>query len=107
MGSIAARHARRVLEHSERIIAIELICATQALDLRIELQRGLRRGSEPGRGVAEARARVRAVIDRLEHDRQPGPDLEAAARLVRDGALVDLAEPPPAPEPRWLELDEP
>jgi histidine ammonia-lyase len=107
MGSIAARHARRVLEHSERIIAIELICATQALDLRMELQRGLRRGTKPGRGVAAARARVRGVIDRLEHDRQPGPDLEAAARLVHDGALADLAEPPGPPEPRWLELDEP
>ena len=34
MGATAARHARTVLEHVERIIGIELLCAAQALDLR-------------------------------------------------------------------------
>ena len=103
MGSIAARHALSVLEHSERITAIELICATQGLDLRSDLLPGVR----PGLGVAEARARIRAVVPRLENDREPGPDLEAATRLVRDGALVDLAEPPGAPLPSWLGIDRP
>ena len=103
MGSIAARHALRVLEHSERIVAIELICATQGLDLRGDLQPGVR----PGIGVAEARARIRAVIPRLEHDREPGPDLEAATRLVREGTLIDLADPPARPAAAWLRLDTP
>jgi histidine ammonia-lyase len=101
MGSIAARHARRVLEHSERILAIELICASQALDLRLALHAG----ATPGVGVAEAHGRIREVIARLDADREPGPDLEAATRLVRDGALVDLAEPPAAVAPSWLRLD--
>ena len=35
MGAIAARHARQVLEHAERIVGIELLCAAQALDLRL------------------------------------------------------------------------
>jgi histidine ammonia-lyase len=87
MGSIAARNALRVLEHSERIVAIELICACQGLDLRLDLQPG----TPPGTGVAEARTRIRAVIERLERDREPGPDLEAAFRLVHEGALLDLA----------------
>jgi histidine ammonia-lyase len=103
MGSIAARHARRVLEHSERILAIELICASQALDLRLDLVPGV----SPGVGVAEAHARVRAVIDRLEADREPGPDLEAALQIVREGALVDLALPPGTLEPSWLRLEAP
>ncbi len=103
MGSIAALHLQRVLTNSERILAIELICAAQGLDLRRDLSPGLR----PGRGVEEAQARVRAVIPRLEHDREPGPDIAAAERLVREGALVDLADPPGEPETSWLRLDLP
>jgi histidine ammonia-lyase len=101
MGSIAARHARAVLEHSERIIALELICATQGLDLRLDLEQG----ASPGLGVASARERIRAVIARLEGDREPGPDIEAATRLVRDGALVDLATPPITFSTSWLAPD--
>jgi len=101
MGSIAARHALTVLEHSERIVAIELICAAQGLDLRLELQRA----TTPGAGVAEALTRVRTVIARLEHDREPGPDLDAAYGLVRDGALVDLASAPPTVGTSWLGPD--
>ncbi|HZW00045.1 MAG TPA: histidine ammonia-lyase [Candidatus Deferrimicrobium sp.] len=103
MGSIAALHLRRVLEHSERILGIELICAAQALDLRLDAQPGTR----PGRGVEEAHARVRTAIARLEHDREPGPDLSAAWRIVGEGLLVDLAVPPDAPETSWLRLDTP
>ncbi len=103
MGSIAALHLRRVLEHSERILGIELICAAQALDLRLDAQPGTR----PGRGVEEAHARVRTTIARLEHDREPGPDLAASGRIVQEGLLVDLAVPPDAPETSWLRLDAP
>src|SRR4029078_12806315 len=35
MGSVAARHARLVLDHVERIVAIELLVAAQALELRL------------------------------------------------------------------------
>lgn len=101
MGSISARHARRVLEHTERIVAIELIAAAQGLDLRLDLSPS----TQPGVGVAEAHARIRAVIPRLEHDREPGPDLAAATQLVRDGALVDLAMPPRTVETSWLDAD--
>ena len=101
MGSIAARNAMRVLEHTERIVAIELVCATQGLDLRLDLQPE----TAPGTGVAEARARVRAVIERLQQDREPGPDLEAAYALVHDGALVDLAFAPPTVGTSWLGPD--
>jgi histidine ammonia-lyase len=101
MGSIAARNAMRVLEHTERIVAIELICATQGLDLRLDLQPD----TAPGLGVAAAYERVRSVIDRLEQDREPGPDLEAAFRLVHDGILVDLAGAPSGAETSWLGPD--
>jgi histidine ammonia-lyase len=44
--------------------------------------------------VSEAHRRIRAVATRVDADREPGPDLAAATRLVRDGALVDLVENP-------------
>jgi histidine ammonia-lyase len=103
MGSIAALHLMRVLEHSEHILAIELICAAQGLDLRRDLLPGLR----AGRGVEEAQARLRAVIPRLEHDREPGADISAATLLVSEGRLADLAVPPGSPETSWLGLDRP
>jgi histidine ammonia-lyase len=86
MGSIAARHARSVVEHVERILAIELLVAAQALDLRLGMSAGVR----PGAGVAEALAMVRARVPHLDGDREPGPDLAAATGLVRDGRLADL-----------------
>jgi len=101
MGSIAARHARSVLGHVEHILAIELLCAAQALDLRLALvDRAL-----PGVGVREAHALVRSVIPHLVHDREPGPDIEAALRLVRDGRLAVLADPPRPTPGSWVEVD--
>ena len=86
MGPIAARHARTVLGHVQQILAIELLVATQALDVRLGDD-----GPAPGVGVAEARRRVRTRVEHLVGDREPGPDLAAATDLVRTGALVDLA----------------
>jgi histidine ammonia-lyase len=112
MGPIAARHARTVLEHVERIVAIELLCGAEALDQRLALLATPKPtpgsasapgrtpgagaastpepGPTPGAGVAAARERIRAVVPALTGDREPGPDLAALTRLVHDGALVDL-----------------
>ena len=89
MGPIAGRHARAVLDGVERIVAIELLCAGRALDLR--LAEPALAGVAPGAGVAEAHARLRSVSRPWDADREPGPDLEAATRLVHDGGLADLA----------------
>jgi histidine ammonia-lyase len=105
MGPIAARHARTVLEHVERIVAIELLCGTEALDQRLELLSAEAAAEDeaaagavaapatapvPGAGVAAARDRIRAVVSPLDGDREPGPDLAALTGLVHDGAFVDL-----------------
>jgi histidine ammonia-lyase len=89
MGSIAARHARTVLEHVEQVLAIEIVVAAQALDLRLA---GVG-GAGPGAGVAAALALVRERVPHLTQDREPGPDLAAAVALVRSGALAELAGP--------------
>ena len=95
MGATAARHARTVLGHVEQILAIELLCAAQALDLRLALL------ASDGLGAAAARRRRRrgAPPGPRERsgpsgeDREPGPDLAATLALVHDGALVDLVGP--------------
>ncbi|MBI3750048.1 MAG: histidine ammonia-lyase [Chloroflexi bacterium] len=92
MGPIAGRHARTVLQAVERIVALELLCAARALDLR--LAEPAFAGARAGTGVAEAHARVRAVARSWDADREPGPDIEAVTRLVHDGALADLVEVP-------------
>ena len=91
MGAIAARHARSVLTNVERILAIELVVAAQALDLRLASGGGA--SPAPGAGVAEALGRVRAVVAHLDRDREPGPDFAAATHLVHDGRLADLVRP--------------
>jgi len=91
MGAIAARHARTVLVNVERIVAIELVVAAQALDLRLGAD--ARAGLRPGAGVADALARVRAAVPHLERDREPGPDFAAATALVHEGRLADLVRP--------------
>ncbi|HEX5827663.1 MAG TPA: histidine ammonia-lyase [Candidatus Limnocylindrales bacterium] len=93
MGAAAARHARTVLGHVQQIVAIELLAAAQALDLRLAALEAAGATHRPGTGVAEAHARVRAVVPHLAEDREPGPDLAATLRLVQDGALSDLAAP--------------
>ncbi len=89
MGSISARHARTVLANVEQVLAIELICAAQALDLRLAALAGAD-PVRPGTGVGAARDPFAAEIDALEGDREPGPDLAAALELVHSGALAAL-----------------
>ena len=100
MGSIAARHARAILEGVERIVAIELVVAAQALDLRAQLLAGQgdHDAPRPGAGVAEAHRRIRQRVAHLDADREPGPDLRAAWELVHAGALVDLTAAPAGPQ---------
>jgi histidine ammonia-lyase len=94
MGSVAARHARAVLEGVERIVAIELVVGAQALDLRLAAMADQEGGApDPGAGVSAAHATIRERIAHLDRDREPGPDLAAATELVHDGALAGLTAP--------------
>jgi histidine ammonia-lyase len=86
MGAIAGRHAWMVLEHVERILAIEAICAAQALDLRLATLPGV----EAGVGVREGHAQVRAAARFVDVDRELGPDMTAVVALVHDGALASI-----------------
>jgi len=84
MGAIAARKAMQVVAHVEQIVAIELLCAAQALEFR--------GGAAMGRGTAAAHAAVREVILPIKEDRVLAPDLESAAALVRGALILEAVE---------------
>lgn len=77
MGMTGALKLRQIVEHAERIAAIELMCAAQGLEFRRPLH--------ASRAVEYAHAAVRAVVPRLEADRTLAPDIEALAAAVRAG----------------------
>jgi histidine ammonia-lyase len=77
----AALKSCRALELATRVIAVEILCACQAIDLLAPL-----RTSAP---LHRAHARVRGVVPMLADDRPPAPDIEAIAAMILDGTLVD------------------
>jgi len=82
MGANAARRALEILDNVRHIIAIELLTAAQAIDLRPDGP------SRLGRGAALAYQIIRAHVRLLEHDRETTPDIGALANLIRSGELV-------------------
>jgi histidine ammonia-lyase len=84
MGMVAARQARHVLDNVQRIVAIELLCAAQALDLRGAIHAGA--------GTRAAHTLVRAHAAPLLEDRPLADDVEALCRLIDDDALAQAVD---------------
>ena len=78
MGMVAARQARRVLDNLEQIVAIELLCAAQALDIR-----GVERA---GQGTRAAHSVVRRHVAPLVTDRSLAADVRAVCELIERDA---------------------
>ncbi|MEO1584176.1 MAG: histidine ammonia-lyase [Planctomycetota bacterium] len=83
-GPRGAAKAARIVELAEAVVAVELLCAAEAIDH----QRPLRTGDR----LEDARALIRAAVDPYEQDRPPGPDIEAVAGLIRGGAFDRFVE---------------
>jgi histidine ammonia-lyase len=81
MGWSAGRKLRRVLENLTSILAVEALCAAQALELRAPL--------EPGSATKAALGRVRSRIPFMESDHFLAEDMRVAEELVRTGRLVE------------------
>jgi histidine ammonia-lyase len=84
MGTISARKCREVVQNAENVIAIELMCAAQALDLFTNMQ--------PGAGTQAAYAVIREVVPHLENDRILSKDVAQIVGLIRSGAILDAVE---------------
>ena len=83
MAAHAAYRLRRMTRNLSVILGVEAICAAQGIEARAPL--------ETSRPLREAVAALRAVVPSLGADRYMAPDLEAAATLLREGALVRAA----------------
>jgi histidine ammonia-lyase len=83
MGWHGGLKLREVVAKTGTVVAIEALCAAQALDLRAPM--------EPAAGTGAARAAIRSEIPFLEHDREVALDLARAEALVRAGSLAGAA----------------
>jgi histidine ammonia-lyase len=79
MSMSAALKAERALQLAINVIAIEILCACQAIDLLAPL-------SSSATLMCVHRA-VRAQVDTLVDDRPPSPDISAIASMIREGVL--------------------
>ncbi len=84
MGAHGARQAAAIVDHVASVLAIELICAVQALDFLKPLS-----GSP---AVEAVRRRVRRSIPHMDCDRVLATDIAAARELMDGGAILDAAE---------------
>ncbi|MEX2612484.1 MAG: histidine ammonia-lyase, partial [Gaiellaceae bacterium] len=84
MGNAAGLKALRVLDNSERTLAIELLAGTQAIEFLAPLR--------PGEGVSAVHDFVRTLSDRLTEDRSLSADIERVAEAVRSRAVLVAAE---------------
>lgn len=81
MGTIAARKAGEIMGNLRRVIAMELMCACQAIDLRSGKD-GL------GIGTRAAYEAVRSVCPMLKEDRPLYEDINRCESLLQGGILL-------------------
>lgn len=84
MGSISALKLLSVLRNVERVLAVELLCAAQALDFRAPLK--------PGRGVCVAHELLRTQMRHAQQDYEVRNDLNMCADILRSGDLASTVE---------------
>ncbi len=84
MGWSAARKLRRSVDALTRVLAIEILTAARALDLRAPLT--------PAPGTAAVVAVLRARVAGPGPDRHLSPEIETAVAMVADGSLLAAAE---------------
>ena len=84
MGWAAARKLRRAVDGLGRVLAIELLTAARALDLRGPLA--------PAPATAAVVAGLRTHVAGPGPDRHLGPEIEAAVQYVTTGAALAAAE---------------
>jgi histidine ammonia-lyase len=75
-----ARRLERMLQNLRHILAIELLCACQGIDLLSPLQTGPL--------AKKAYDAVRAVSSKVHADRPLAPDVNAVAHIVASGAIA-------------------
>lgn len=85
MGTIGARKAAVMVSHTRSVLGIELMSASQAMDLQPQK-------AKMGKGTAAAYKVLRDKITFMENDRVLYKDQKIAADLIADGTLVAAVE---------------
>ena len=84
MGTTAARNARMVLDNSQKVLAIELICATQGIYFRGEDKLGT-----AGKALYE---HVRKSVQPVKEDRVMYTEMAKFDAMVKNNEIVDVVE---------------
>jgi len=84
MGTISARKCREIIKNVENVIAIELLCGSQAMDLFTNMK--------PGEGTMAAYNVIRGTVSHLDSDRILSKDIEAVKSLMRSGKILEAVE---------------
>ncbi|MCK5164653.1 MAG: histidine ammonia-lyase [Desulfobacula sp.] len=84
MGSIAARKCRDIVGNTEEVIAIELLCAAQGIDLFTNVK--------AGDGTLAAYEVIRSKVDYMKEDRLLSADIAKVKKLLRSGSIVKAVE---------------
>ncbi len=84
MGTIAARKAKEILNNSIDVVAIELMTACQAVDLRDE--------GHPGKGTSAAYKVIRTAAPFIAKDEYMHGYIENCAGLVAGGQIIKAVE---------------
>jgi len=80
----AALKAQRAVQTARYVLAVELLCGCQAIDLLAPL--------ETSTPLARVHAAVRAIVPPLDEDRPPSPDIDAIAGLIAEGRVESATE---------------
>ncbi len=84
MGAIAARKCRDIVANTEEVIAIELLCAAQAIDLFTNVK--------AGDGTLAAYEVIRTKVGYMKEDRLLSSDIAKVKKLLEDGIIVEAVE---------------
>jgi histidine ammonia-lyase len=79
MSMAAALKAERAVARAREVVAVEILCACQAIDLLAPLT------TSPS--LARVHALVRSRVPTLDRDRAPAPDIAAILELLETSAL--------------------
>ena len=82
MGWSAARKLRKAVDGLQRVLAVEILTAARAIDMR---------EGTPAKGTG-AVIEKRQTVDGPGVDRYLSPEIEETVRLVKEGALIDAVE---------------
>ena len=84
MGMTSARKLREIVGNTRVVLAVEMLCAAQAMDFRAPAKAGV--------GTAAAHKVLRDVVPHLDADRLMHRDIEGALSVEQSGAILRAVE---------------